>query len=140
MRLIILIFLLGCGDSPFINKETSGEVRGIPGLENELVFPSQKVILKTYWNKGPIVSDESKLTIILLDEYGRTIDPPLKLNILLWMPTMGHGSFPVKVKKLSQGVYEAQEIFFTMEGYWDIHFQLMENNKVQDEVKWGLEL
>ena len=140
MRLILLIFLLGCGDSPFINKEVSNEVRGTPSLENELVLPGENIVLKLYWNEGPRLSDESKLTIILLDDNGRPIDPKNSFKIMLWMPTMGHGSFPVSVKKLSQGVYEAREMFFTMEGNWDVHFQLIDGDKVKDEVKWGLEL
>jgi len=138
--LCILLFLLGCGESPFINKEVPNEVRGTPSIENELVFPQKKIILKTYWKDGPYISDESKLLLVLLDENGRPFDPTIKFQVMLWMPTMGHGSFPVKIKKVSQGVYEAVEMFFTMGGYWDIHFQLIENDKIQDEVKWGLEL
>ena len=54
---------------------------------------------------------------------------------------MGHGSFPVTIKKVGEGVYEASEIFFTMPGRWDVHFELYDNQgKIVDESLWPIEL
>jgi hypothetical protein len=46
-----------------------------------------------------------------------------ELSVVLWMPSMGHGSAPVQVKRLDVGTYQATNIFFTMKGNWEIRFQ-----------------
>ena len=52
----------------------------------------------------------------------------------------GHGSFPVTLEKIADGVFLASEVFFSMPGYWDIHFQVFDGDELKEEVKWGLEL
>ena len=48
---------------------------------------------------------------------------------------MGHGSSPVKIKKLGPGEYEVTSIYFIMGGGWEIYFQLLTNkDDVLDEV------
>lgn len=56
------------------------------------------------------------------------------LHIFLWMPTMGHGSAPVKITKLSDGEYEVSNVQFIMGGKWEIKFQLKEGAVVSDEA------
>lgn len=56
------------------------------------------------------------------------------LTVVLWMPSMGHGSSPVTVARLGVGLYRASNVFFTMRGEWEIRFQLKAGNAVQDQA------
>jgi hypothetical protein len=49
------------------------------------------------------------------------ISVPVK--VVLWMPSMGHGSSPVTVEKNEDGTYRASKVFFIMRGNWEIRFQ-----------------
>jgi len=55
-------------------------------------------------------------------------------KIYLWMPSMGHGSSPVSIKKLASGDYEVNNVFFIMGGRWELRFNILKNNEVVDEV------
>jgi hypothetical protein len=55
-------------------------------------------------------------------------------TVMLWMPSMGHGSSPVTVERLSTGVYRASRVFFTMKGDWEIHVQSKDGGEVHDEA------
>lgn len=54
--------------------------------------------------------------------------------VMLWMPSMGHGSVPVKIKKIADGEYEISDVQFIMPGKWEIKFQLKDGNQVFDET------
>ena len=56
------------------------------------------------------------------------------LHVFLWMPSMGHGSAPVKLKKMGDGEYEVSEVQFIMRGKWEIKFQLKDGAQVFDET------
>lgn len=51
-------------------------------------------------------------------------------KVVLWMPSMGHGSSPVAVERISKGLYLARDVFFSMKGDWEIRFQLAGNQVV----------
>ena len=133
---------MGCGESPFINDEKNpGDlVVARPSAESKLTLTKKNLIVHPFFRVGPSVGDENNLLIIITDKSSKAIDHSLDLRVMLWMPTMGHGSFPVTVTETSSGVFEASEIFFTMPGYWDVHFQIYENNNLIEEVKWGFTL
>jgi hypothetical protein len=145
VKLLIFLFpvlLFSCGKSPFTETEQPpGKIGGYQPLTSDIFLATEDINVSSYWRVGPVVGDECKLLVVMTDRENRPVSPSKKFNLMLWMPTMGHGSFPITVKETSTGVFEATELFFTMPGYWDIHFQLLdENNDVFDEVKWGMTL
>lgn len=135
---ILLFLLVGCGESPFLNDE--GELRSVQAVESELYLKDSEVSINTFWQEGPYVFDESKILIILQGSNGTTYKEEISFKVKIWMPGMGHGSFPVTLEKIADGVFLASEVFFTMPGYWDIHFQVFDGEALKEEVKWGLEL
>jgi len=139
---LILMGLNSCGDSPFLNEESpSSEVVGNQNLTSEgLLLNGEQLKIQPFWREGPFVLNQSRLLIVVTDLEGVPVTPELELKVMLWMPDMGHGSFPVDVVEIDEGVFEAKEIFFTMPGYWDIHFQLTQSEEVLEEVKWPLNL
>jgi hypothetical protein len=54
--------------------------------------------------------------------------------VVLWMPSMGHGSSPVTVARVDTGTYRASEVFFIMPGKWQIKFQMTNGNEILDEA------
>lgn len=136
-----LFFFLACGDSPFLNSEPS-PTEGTENfeLQEALSLPKSRIKIKTFWRTQPEVMNEGRLLILLFQEKGRPYAKTLDLKVKLWMPSMNHGSMPVTIEKVSNGVYEAREIFFTMPGEWDIHFQHHKDGELFEEVKWGLRL
>lgn len=134
-----LMVLGGCGDSPFLKEGKAPEnpVAQAEGLGLGLVFNDLKITIRPYWRVGPRVGDECKLLIVLVDEAGTPLTDEIELELMLWMPSMGHGSFPITTRKVGDGLYESTEIFFTMPGDWDVHFQIKDGENLLDEVKWS---
>mgnify|MGYP000547503608 CR=1 FL=1 len=63
------------------------------------------------------------------------------IKAYLWMPEMGHGSTPIKINKIADGIYELSNIEFIMGGLWDLHFEFVDdNNTVVQEVVWDIYL
>lgn len=57
------------------------------------------------------------------------------------MPSMGHGSRPVKVEEVSGaiGVYDATNVIFIMGGPWEIWVQLKNGSEILDQAKVDFE-
>lgn len=148
IKFTLILNLSSCGDSPFLSDETPEEIQNRDTLNSDnfeeggsLWLRESRYQVRPLWRLGPFVADESKLLFLILDESGYPISPEYKVFLKIWMPTMGHGSFPIKVTEVGEGIFEAREIFFIMPGYWDIHFQLLDReNQLVEEVKWGLTL
>ena len=56
------------------------------------------------------------------------------VKVILWMPSMGHGSSPVKVQKINSGLYQATQVYFIMPGDWEIRIQLKEQDNVVEQI------
>ena len=138
--LIVLFLLNSCGDSPFLDDltEDNNKLNPLEVRTSDLIFKSLEMEGKLFWRNGPILFDESSLLFILTE---RGIPKNASLKVWLWMPdpSMNHGSWPIQIEKISEGVYELKELFFTMEGRWDIHFEVSKNG-VTEELIWSLDL
>ena len=142
IKLFIFLLLASCGDSPFlddpIENETSPQVQNLQG---KYVFKSEGLNFNFYLKNSILIGEEVKFLIIFTNKDGIPTSPKAKFNLKLWMPNMGHGSFPTTVHEAGIGVFEISEIFFTMPGRWDIHFQLMDlNEKVKEEILWAIDI
>lgn len=62
------------------------------------------------------------------------VDPDDEVSLLLWMPSMGHGSTPTTVQRTDTGHFLFSNIFFIMPGEWELKFQLKSGSSVTDEV------
>jgi hypothetical protein len=83
-----------------------------------------------FWNsetssaEGPYSSPDSSITVA----------------VVLWMPSMGHGSSPTRVlqKRDPQGnpvagLYSVQNVWFSMPGDWQVRIQLKQQRQVIEE-------
>ena len=105
-----------------------------------LYFEHEGLNITHYFSSEISIGEEVSMAVVFSDAQGQLKDPKNKFTMKLWMPDMGHGSFPITIKKVGTGIYEVSDMFFTMPGYWDIHFELQKGDQVIDEVLWGIDL
>jgi hypothetical protein len=65
---------------------------------------------------------------------GSAVLLPTTARVVLWMPSMSHGSSPVKTDTLDVGTFRATRVFFTMRGEWEIRIQIMNGDQVLSEA------
>lgn len=149
MKLILLLlgfFTVSCGNSPLLNHEMEkGFLAKNPSYavaENR--FSKSNFSFTVDWSEPPKVGEAKFLLRLWKTDSGTIngpyVDPKQNLHVFLWMPSMGHGSSPVKLKKLASGEYEVSNVYFIMGGKWEVKFQLLSSNKVEDETVLTLSL
>jgi hypothetical protein len=96
-----------------------------------------------FWEKKPTSSVPGTLIFKVyrgnrLDDSPVLVEPEagrlVRVGLVLWMPSMGHGSSPTRVDRVDVGTYRASDVFFIMPGEWDLRFQFSEDNQVIDEA------
>lgn len=125
--------LFGCAKPHYVSG-LEGKIDGIKG-DCGLLFSSEDICLKTNWIDKPSESTYGamELTFTAKNDPSRFIDPVNSPFILLWMPSMGHGSSPVTLERTDVGRFKATEIFFIMPGPWEIRYQLKNGQNVVEE-------
>lgn len=127
------MILFGCAKPHYVSG-LEGKIDGIKG-DCGLLFSSEDICLKTNWIDKPSESTYGamELTFTAKNDPSRFIDPVNSPFILLWMPSMGHGSSPVTLERTDVGRFKATEIFFIMPGPWEIRYQLKNGQNVVEE-------
>lgn len=111
------------------------------GATCALKFNSQNLCAGYDWEKYPSESETGTFVVRFTNPTsGTLVDPGLSLKVILWMPSMGHGSRPVSITRLSSGVYRVDQVYFTMPGVWQIRFQLHQSNTIVEEQISTLEI
>ncbi len=139
--LLLMMFLdLSCAKPRYVSQIT----RSIMNIQSgcELFLQTENVCLRTRWVIAPTEDQEGEMIVEIVDfqDDERKIDPIQTFFVKLWMPSMSHGSSPVKLTRLDVGVYRASEIFFIMGGEWEIRFQLRNGKQVLDEAKQNIKI
>lgn len=99
---------------------------------SHLSFYNNSVHAHLIWEVGPQVRKESVLRI---EWRGGTdhkpMNPPGAFDVELWMPSMDHGSSPVKIEpipvevgKFPAGTYRVSKMYFVMGGEWEVRVTL----------------
>lgn len=157
VTLMTTVFM-GC-DSPIVEHTTTqspgGPSAGVPGnppartdnaVECPLSFPQEKMCAELSWNGIPDSQDTSSFTLRFWKSGAAThsgpySNPSNEVFVKLWMPSMGHGSSPITTVQAHDsgnqsipGVYEGKNVYFIMNGAWEVHVQLRSGSKVQEEA------
>jgi hypothetical protein len=137
----VLFFLISCGESPLFNHrlENNNLIQDTFRSESDVQkFEKSGYSFVLSWVEGPQMGGSRFILKTWKNGLGTASGPyqdlPKVLNVFLWMPTMGHGSAPVKIRKLTNGEYEVSDVQFIMAGKWEIKFQLKDGLQVVDEV------
>lgn len=131
MSFSFLLLLLSCGKSPLLLKKNN-ETSIINGLESNKSFKTTNHSLILNWLSPINITDEGH-ALLIVKKNNVASDLPGEFKIFLWMPTMGHGSSPIAIKKLGTGLYDLSRVYFTMDGLWQLRIQLKSGTTVLEE-------
>jgi hypothetical protein len=98
-----------------------------------MFFKSEKLCLEQKWEVMPTKTTVGKMKLTFKDSQGRIISPVNDPFVLLWMSSMGHGSTPVTITQVEDGVYSVTNVKFIMGGPWEIHYQLKDGKRIIEE-------
>lgn len=138
MLFVVLIFT-SCGRSPLL-KELSKENGNLQAMETLRKFNTTSQNIQLNWITGINTNEEGKAIIILTKNGAVYDDSTYSLGAYLWMKSMGHGSSPVVITKLANGVYQISELYFSMPGDWQLHLTLNKNNSKLEDVEYNYNL
>lgn len=143
---LLLCLLAGCAQ-PKYELGKGGAAAGNLGQGSQeqkasdctLRFRTSGHCLAWKWEKVPSPTEAGALVFKvyrgnLLDDSPLETDFSSNPSVVLWMPSMGHGSSPTTMERIDVGTYRASNVFFIMPGEWEIRFQVKEGTSVQDEA------
>lgn len=102
-----------------------------PGTQR-LVFKQGSLHIYARFEALPIVGQESILQLDVMDSKNhRLTEISDDIDVVLWMPSMGHGSAPTQVERmldsegnLAAGRYRVRNVHFIMGGEWEVRIEL----------------
>lgn len=121
--ILFLLLLVSCGKSPLLMKKDPVTVSGNSNYETVKSFKTLNHQLAITW-LSPMNTTDVGHFLLLSKNNLKSEDIPGNFKVYLWMPSMGHGSSPVKVNRISTGIYEVTDVYFIMEGDWEIRIKL----------------
>lgn len=105
----------------------------------DLRFQTSGFCLSWKWEEAP--TSQKAGTLVFKTYRANVYDgTPVMLDfatlpsLVLWMPSMGHGSTPTTVTRLDVGTFRATNVFFIMPGEWQMRFQVKLPNEQADEA------
>jgi len=117
-----------------------------------LSFPSAHLCASLTWDHSPTQEEDNpfKLRFWSADqgtESGPYVNPEKTVFAKLWMPSMGHGSSPIKLSPsrdssgdVIPGIFEASQVYFIMGGAWEVRVQLRAGTRVDEESIFSVSL
>lgn len=134
--LALLVSCVACAKPKYADAIVSTP-QGAAAAPCEVKFEKSGLCLQWAWEVAPGESDFGSLIFkTLREESGQWVPADLSgtAALVLWMPSMGHGSSPTTVTRLESGTYRASRVYFVMPGAWDLRFQNKSGNSVIDEA------
>lgn len=148
MRLLLLVSFLilsACARPDYIDPSALNDAQNHVSGRCDLQFAQSHLCASLTWTQGPVSPNESEFILKFWNEQnssenGPYIDPVETLSVILWMPSMGHGSSPVTIEKIEMGVYRVRRVYFIMPGEWEVRAFLKTNNSLVDQAHVTLTL
>ena len=143
---ITLVCLFGiltsCAEPKYIEKNNSSN-QNVSGQELQadcsLQFQNSKLCFTWKWESEPSATVMGSIILKTyrlnyLDQTAVETDMISIPELVLWMPSMGHGSSPTASERLDMGTYRIKNVFFIMPGDWEFRFQINKDNEKIDEA------
>lgn len=133
-RLLPLLFIccsLACARPDYISQEEWQRLNN-PASSNESPWEFKKLNIhaKFQWAQTPNSTDAQEFLLDLQGDLSQIDD----LAVILWMPSMGHGSAPVKIERLSESQFRVTRVYFIMPGDWEVRMTLKKSGQVLDQL------
>jgi hypothetical protein len=111
-----------------------------PPLAGHLSFKQNTLHVHASFVSAPLVGQEARMVLEAKDpETHQSVGLKDDVEVLLWMPTMGHGSAPTQVERamdatgnILPGTFMVRNIFFVMGGEWEIRVTLTDAQGVKE--------
>lgn len=131
--------LVACANPDYVSNDNKKQS---PEKACDVVFEKAHACATIAWATAPAKSQDSKFTFTIQAIAGESLDKVLNadLEVILWMPSMGHGSSPTKVQKVNGTTYDVSDVYFIMGGDWEIRFVLKNGNDILDEAVYSLDI
>ncbi len=138
---LTLLFLISCAQPKYVSENNIANNNSAydAGSDCSIQFKGSQMCLSWYWEKKPTSTDAGSFIfktyrLNTLDATAIELNPVSGPQVLLWMPSMGHGSTPTQTVQLDVGTYRAENVFFIMPGEWEMKFQIKDGDIVRDEA------
>lgn len=139
---VLFATLWGCAEPRYevvAPTDSSGGSQGLSVSQCKTRLQNSGHCLLWDWEKRPTSSQAGSLVIKIvranaLDDSPVPVDLQGTPSLLLWMPSMGHGSTPTRTEQIDTGSFRISEVFFVMPGEWEMRFQLTSEGTVHDEA------
>lgn len=137
---IAISLLTACADPTYLpSSQATGQNQEQNAGKCAVQFKNSGICIDWKWEKIPTESEMGAFLfktyrLNTADESPVPMDQVSNPQIVLWMPSMNHGSSPVTTQKEDIGTYRALNVFFIMPGEWEIKFQIKDGNQVLDEA------
>lgn len=148
---VSILALTNCARPKYVEETTSNQppiakIEGAAECSNQ--FSESKYCLSWYWENKPTSKQSGSLIfkVYRLNQFDKTavpVDFKQTPDVVLWMPSMGHGSAPTQTTRLDVGTYRASNVFFIMPGDWEIRFSVKDENaaaKIADGVNVAISI
>lgn len=135
------LFLISCAQPKYEKINRGSNNQKATEQKNSIEFFKSDLSAYVVWQESPV---ENKKLEMSLRFYNLKNDQPVvasinhELKVFLWMPDMNHGSAPVSLEKISDHEYKIKNIYFIMPGFWQIHFQILNNESLLDEATYDV--
>lgn len=128
--LLFAITQISCARPDYVSKEDLHNQNNPAGQGCTGHFSTTQVCAQITWLKTPSSTDAAEFTLELSGDTALFDD----VSILLWMRSMGHGSAPVKIQKISATQYHVTNVYFIMPGDWDVRLTLKKAGQNIDQL------
>ena len=113
-----------------------------------LVFKNNTLHMHASFSTEPKVGAKSVMVLEAKDPAThQTIEFNENINVVLWMPSMGHGSAPTQVARATDangnnipGTFLVSNVYFMMGGDWEIRVTLTDAQGVQETQSFAIQL
>lgn len=127
LSLSLYFVFVGCAKPNYAADGKDTSFSGKPGTGRCTAEASTgSICIKVTWESLPTETQFGSFVFTLSDLATDRLDltDHNQISVVLWMPSMGHGSSPVNVEKIAPGIYRAEKVFFNMKGDWEIQFKI----------------
>ncbi|MES2767598.1 MAG: serine protease spb1 [Bdellovibrionota bacterium] len=145
MKNFILAFTLliqpltACAKADYVSQDKPVS----PSSAYQVIFKKLGIYAEIEWANPPQKSQDSKFHLKVLGMVSEESMQKLEsatLEVILWMPSMGHGSSPTSVQKVNSSTFDVSNVYFIMDGDWEIRFVLKNGSQVLDEATYSLDI
>lgn len=121
---------------------------GHPPMAGHMSFKQNRLHIHASFTNAPTVGPESPLVLEAKDpKTHQATELTDKIEVVLWMPSMGHGSAPTRIERaldskgqLLTGVFNVRNVYFVMGGDWEVQVTLTDVQGVHETKSFEVSL